>query len=102
MATKAKSITASDLSKLTKAAVKAATEGVPGRFIGKGTTIGFIPEQGLETSKLLDIATQISMRVAENAKAERISGLKPKPVVVIIPGKIIAGYWPADMNIKIR
>jgi len=102
MASKAKSITASDLSKLTKAAVKAATEGVPGRFIGKGPTMGFIPQQELEASKLLDIATQISMRVAENAKAAGISRLRPKPVVVMIPGKTIAGYWPADMNIRVR
>ncbi len=102
MATKAKSITAAELTKLTQAAVKASIKGVEGKFIGKGQTIGYILRQELAASKELDLAAQISERVAENAKAAGISGIRPKPVVVLRPGQIIAGYWPSELNIKVR
>lgn len=102
MATKAKSITVADLSKLTQAAVKASTEGVAGRFIGRGQTMGYVLQQDFPASKQLELAVQISKRVGENASAAGITGIRPKPVVVITPGKIIAGYWPTELDITIR
>ena len=102
MPTKAKNITAAELSKLTQAAVKAATEGLEGKFVGKGPTIGYQLRQELAPSKQLDLATQITRRVAENAKAAGISGIRPKPLVVQRPGQIIAGYWPSELGINVR
>jgi hypothetical protein len=102
MATKAKSITAAELTKLTRAAVKASTGGVVGSFVGKGPTMGYLLRQDLAASKQLELAEQISKNVAVTAKASGVAGIRPKPVVVIRPGKIIAGYWPAELNITIR
>jgi|SRR5215510_10505147 len=102
MPPKAGSITAAELSKLTQAAVKAATEGVQGKFIGRGPTIGYQLRQELAPAKQLEIATEITKRVGENAKAAGISGLRPRPVVVQRPGVTIAGYWPSEIGIKVR
>jgi hypothetical protein len=102
MVTKAKSITAADLTKLTRAAVKASTKGVAGTFIGTGQTMGYILREDLAAGKQLEIAVQIATGVADSAKAAGISGIRPKPLVVLRPGKIIAGFWPAELDIPIR
>lgn len=102
MVTKAKSIAAADLSKLTQAAVKASTAGIPGKFIGSGPTMGYILREELAAAAQMELATKIAAGVAANAKAAGFAGLKPKPVVVMLPGKIIAGYWPLELSIPIR
>jgi len=99
---KAKSISAANLSKLTEAAVKAVTKDVPGKFIGKGPTMGYLLRDALLTSQQLELATQITDGVAANARAAGISGLRPQPVVVIRPDKIIAGYIAPELGITIR
>ena len=98
---KAKSISAANLTKLTQAAVKAATPDA-GKFIGKGTWIGIRLIKDLGTTKNLELATQITQGVAANAKAGGISGIKPKPVVVSRPGIIIAGYIAGELGVEIR
>jgi hypothetical protein len=98
----AKSISAANLSKFTQAAVKAATAGVPGKFIGTGPTMGFILQQDLGAAQQLELATGIANGVAANAKAAGMVGLRPKPVVVIRPGKIIAGFIAPELGLTIR
>jgi len=99
---KAKSISAASLSKLTQAAVKAATQDVSGTFIGRGSTMGYILRSRLQPAAQLQLAKQITDGVAANAKAAGISGLRPQPVVVIRPGRIIAGFIGPDLGITIR
>lgn len=99
---KAKSISAASLSKLTLAAVRAATRDVSGKFIGKGATMGYILQKELSAPQQLDLATQITNGVAANARAAGISGVRPQPVVVIRPGKIIAGFIAPELGVTIR
>jgi hypothetical protein len=99
---KAKSISAASLSKLTLAAVKAATRDVSGKFTGKGATMGYILQQELSAPQQLDLAKQITNGVAANARAAGISGVRPQPVVVIRPGKIIAGFIAPELGVAIR
>lgn len=99
---KAKSISAANLSKLTQASVKALAPGIPGKFIGKGPTMGFILQQGFDPSEQLKLAGTITAQVSENAKAAGIAGLKPQPVVVVRPGKIIVGFMPPEIGIIVR
>jgi hypothetical protein len=102
MATKAKSITAAELSKLTQVAVKSATKGVPGKFVGRGPTMGYILQQELSIAKQLDIASQITKTLTVDAKAAGITGLGLTPVVVARPGKIIAGFIAAELKVAVR
>ena len=99
---KARSISAASLSKLTQAAVKAATQDVPGRFLGKGPTMGYILRGELATSRQLELATKITSGVAQGAKSAGIAGLRPSPVVVIRPGKITVGFIAPELGITIR
>src|SRR5439155_17831160 len=99
---KAKSISAASLSKLTLAAVKAATRDVSGTFVGKGPTMGYILRSELNAARQLELAKQITNGVAANARAAGISGVRPQPVVVIRPGKIIAGFIAPELAVTIR
>jgi hypothetical protein len=99
---KARSISAASLSKLTQAAVKAATPGIRGRYIGIGPTMGFIPQRDLGTARDLALARKIASGVAANARAVGIAGLRPQPVVVIRPGRTIAGFIGPELGIQIR
>lgn len=99
---KARSISAASLSKLTQAAVRAATRDVAGKFIGKGPTMGYILQDDLRLPEQLELATEITNGLAANARAAGISGLRPQPVVVIRPGKIIAGFIAPELGITIR
>ena len=99
---KAKSISAAALSKLTQAAVREATTDLQGKFIGKGPTMGFVLQQEMGGKEQLELAAAITDRVAANAKAAGFAGLQPKPVVVIRPGTIIAGFIGPELNVTIR
>ena len=99
---KARSISAANLSKLTQAAVRGATKDVAGKFVGKGPTMGYILKDDLRLSQQLELATEITNGLALNARAAGISGLRPQPVVVIRPGKIIAGFIAPELGITIR
>ena len=99
---KARSISAASLSKLTQAAVRAATRDVAGKFIGKGPTMGYILQDDLRLPEQLELATEITNGLAANARAAGISGLRPQPVVVIRPGRIIAGFIAPELGITIR
>ena len=99
---KAKSISAASLRDLTQAAVKAATQDVKGRFLGRPPVCGYILQQDLRGNQQLELATQIANGVAVNARAAGISGLRPSPVVVIRPGQIICGYIAPELGITIR
>jgi hypothetical protein len=98
----AKSISAANLAKLTQAAVKAATEGRSGKFIGRGPTIGYVPKEEQPIAAQLELAAQITSRVRVNARAAGIAGLKPKPAVVVEPGRITIGFIAAELAGKIR
>lgn len=99
---KAKSISAASLTKLTQAAVKAATADIPGKFTGKGPTMGYILQKDLGPAQQLALATRIAEGIASNAKNAGIVGLKPAPVVVLRPGKIIAGFLSPELLITIK
>jgi hypothetical protein len=98
---KAKSISAAQLTTLTKAAVKAATKDLAGRFVGTGPTMGYILAEQLSAARGLSLATEIATGLSANARAEGIAGLKAQPVVVIRPGKIIAGFLAPELNVPI-
>jgi hypothetical protein len=102
MAKTAKSISAANLTKLTQAAVKAATKEVPGRFLGKGPTMGYILRDRLTGDGELALATEIASGLSANARAAGVTGLKAQPVVVIRPGRIIAGFLTPELGIPIR
>jgi hypothetical protein len=103
MAGKAKSISASDLSKITKAAVKVAAAGVPGKFTnGGGPTTGYILKKALPPEAQLALASSIAKQVTANAKAEGIPGLQPKPVVITRPGGTTIGYLAHELNITVK
>lgn len=99
---KARSISAAKLSSLTKAAVRAATRDVSGRFIGRGPTMGFVLQGSLSPSAQLNLASQITDSITANARSAGISGLRPQPVVVTRPGKIILGFIAPELGITIR
>jgi hypothetical protein len=99
---KAKSISAAELAKLTRAAVKAATESAPGTFVGKGPTMGFVLRDQTPIPEQLALATRITEGVAANAKTVSSLRLQPKPVVVVRPGKIILGFIAPELGIQIR
>jgi hypothetical protein len=99
---KAKSISAAQLTSLTKAAVKAATKDLPGRFVGTGPTMGYILAERLSNERQLSLATDIASGLAVTARAQGIAGLKAQPVVVVRPGRIIAGFLAPELNIPIR
>lgn len=98
MATKAKSISAADLSKFTQAAVKAATGS--GRII-KGPIWGYIAPEKLNAAKQLQLATGVATTIAANAKAAGAAGLRITPVVVHKPGKILAGFIERELSHEI-
>ena len=98
MATKAQSIAAADLATHTQAAVKAVSGSA--RII-KGPIIwGYILSEKI-AEKQLGLATAVTTQVAARAKAAGIAGLKAQPLVVIKPGKIIAGYIQQELNIPV-
>lgn len=99
---KATSISADSLSKLTREAVKAATQGVPGKFSGKGPTMGYILQKDLGNDRALALATEITNGLQVNARGAGVSGLRLKPVVVIRPGLITAGYILDEIGIQVR
>jgi hypothetical protein len=98
MATKAKSITAADLAKITQAAVKKVSG--TGRII-KGPIWGYVlAEQNI--GKQLELATAVTQELMAGAKAAGIAGLKAKPSVVLKPGIIIAGFIERELNVIVR
>ena len=98
MATKAKSISAANLAKLTQAAVKQVSG--TGRII-KGPIWGFVlSEQNAE--KQLELATAVTTQLTVGAKAAGVSGLKAQPSVIVKPGKIIAGFIERELNVIVR
>ena len=98
MATKAKSIAAADLAKITQAAVKKVSGA--GRII-KGPIWGYIlSEQNME--KQLGLAAAVTQDLAVGAKAAGITGLKAQPCVVLKPGKIIAGFIERELNVEVQ
>ena len=98
MATKAQSIAAADLVKHTQAAVKAVTGSAR---IVKGPIIwGYILSEKI-TEKQLQQATAVTTQVAARAKAAGVAGLKASPLVIIKPGKIIAGFIQQELNIPV-
>lgn len=99
MATKAKSIASADLATFAKAAAKAVTQSPK---IIKGPIWGYILQEDIGGPKALEAATQVAAGVAANAKAAGIGGLKVQPAVVFKPGKIIAGFIQAELNMDIR
>ena len=99
---KATSISAANLAKFTQAAVRAATQDLPGKLISKGPTMGYILAQELAAAKAIDLATTITNGVAANARAAGLSGIKPKPVVVRRPGNVTVGFIAQELGITIR
>lgn len=99
MATRAKSIPAADLAKFTAAAVKKVSG--TGRIV-KGPLIwGYVMSEAV-AAKQLELATSVVQELSANAKAGGVSGLKAQPVVVLRPGKIIAGYLERELNIPVQ
>jgi hypothetical protein len=98
MATKAKSIAAADLAKLTQVAVRKV--GGTGRII-KGPIWGYIlDERNFE--KQIAAAEAVTRELSAVAKAGGITGLKAQPSVVLKPGKIIAGFIERELNLPVR
>ena len=98
MATKAQSIAAADLARHTQAAVKAVTGSA--RII-KGPPIwGFVLSEKI-TEKQLQQATAVTTEIAARAKAAGVAGLKASPLVILKPGKIIAGFIQEELNIPV-
>jgi hypothetical protein len=99
MATKAKSIAAADLAKITQAAVKKVSG--TGRII-KGPIIwGYVlSERNMD--KQLALATAVTQEIAANARAAGISGLKAQPSVLLKPGKMIAGFIERELNVLLQ
>ena len=95
MATKAKSIAAADLAKLTQAAVKKVSG--TSRIV-KGPIIwGYVlAEKNID--KQLRLATAVTTELTAGAKAAGIVGLRVQPSVLLKPGKIIAGFIERELN----
>jgi hypothetical protein len=74
---------------------------VPGKFSGKGPTLGYILQQELKGTQQLELATSIASGLTVTAKAGGVSGLIAKPVVVIRPGTITVGYLAQELNIPV-
>ncbi len=98
MATRAKTISAATLAKLTQAAVR--TVGGKGTII-KGPIWGFILNE-LNAAKQLEIAKSVTQELTAEAKLAGIPGLKAQPSVILKQGKIIAGYIERELNIIVR
>jgi hypothetical protein len=97
MATKAKSIAAADLAKITQAAVKKVSG--TGRIV-KGPIWGYVlSEKNME--KQLGLATAVTQELAASAKAAGFTGLKAQPSVTLKPGKIIAGFIERELNFEV-
>jgi len=97
MATKAKSIAAADLAKITQAAVKKVSG--TGRII-KGPIWGYVlSEKNME--KQLGLAAAVTQELTAGAKAAGITGLKAQPSVILKPGKIIAGFIERELNVEV-
>jgi hypothetical protein len=98
MATKAKSIAAADLAKVTQAAVKKVSG--TGRII-KGPIWGYILSEG-NLEKQLELATAVAQELAVGAKAAGLGGIRAQPCVVYKPGKIIAGFIERELNVEVQ
>jgi hypothetical protein len=95
MATRAKSIAAADLAKLTQAAVKKVSG--TGRIV-KGPIIwGYILAE-TNIDRQLKLATAVTTELTAGAKAAGIAGLRAQPSVLLKPGKIIAGFIERELN----
>jgi hypothetical protein len=71
-----------------------------GRII-KGPIIwGYILSEKI-MEKQLEQATAVTTQLAARAKAAGVAGLKASPLVVIKPGKIIAGFIQNELNIPV-
>lgn len=99
---KARSISADALATLTRAAVKDVTKDVQGKFLGKGPIMGFVLQKQVSAKEGLAVATNITDALAANVKTAGVPGVRPQPVVVIRPGKIIAGFIAPELNVTIR
>ena len=97
MATKAKSIAAADLAKLTQAAVKKVSG--TGRIV-KGPIWGYVLAE-TNMAKQLELAAAVTRELAVNAKTAGISGLRVEASVILKPGKIIAGFIERELNIPV-
>jgi hypothetical protein len=100
MAKRAQSISANKLAEVTREAVKAVN--AQGRFIGRGPILGFVPPPRLDARQKLALAGRVTNAVAQTARAQGVSGLRAKPVVVIRPGTIIAGFIAAELPLSVR
>ena len=100
-ARKARSVSSAQLTKLTQAAVRAAT----GRTtpIIKEPIWGFVLQ---EEAGALDIAARVTQGVSAGAReaglgATARSARTLQPSVVLRPGVIIAGYFPIDLPFQL-
>ncbi len=96
-ARKARSISSAQLTKLTQAAVRAAT-GRPTPII-KEPIWGFVLQ---EAAGALDVAARVTQGVSAGAReagfgATARTARRLQPSVVLRPGTIIAGYFPTDL-----
>jgi hypothetical protein len=101
MAKRAQSISANKLAAVTREAVKAVSA-VRGRVVGRGPILGFVPPPRLDARQQLALASKVTDSVTVAARAQGVSGLRPKPVVVIRPGTIIAGFIAAELPLSVR
>ena len=93
----ARSIRRADLTKLTQAAVKAATEGKRVKFVTEPIW-GYV----LDTEAgALQSAQVVTQRLAEGARNAGIN-LNAEPCALLRPGITIAGYIQRDLNIPVR
>jgi len=102
MAKTAQTISADKLAALTREAVGAADLARAGRIVGRGPILGFVPPRNFDARQQLAAATRVTNAVATTARAQGVSGLKPKPAVVIKPGVIIAGFIAAELSVRVR
>jgi hypothetical protein len=100
MAKTAQSISAADLSTLTKAAIKDVK--LSAKLVGTSPVMGFIVDPSLSAEAQLALASSVTGALSRQAKSEGISGLKAKPVVVRRPGSIIAGFLTPELSLKIK
>jgi len=101
MAKAAKSISADKLAALTRQAVRSVAD-AKGRFVGKGPIMGFVLQSDVSPTDQLGVASQITDAVTAQARQQGLAGLKPKPVVVVRPGQILAGFIAQELSVKIR
>ena len=99
MTTKAKSIAAADLAKLTSAAVKKV--GGTGRLIRGPLIWGYVLAEA-NAAKQLAMATAITKELSAGAKVAGFTGLRATPSVLLKEGRTIAGFLERELNIPVK